>query len=127
MTVRACRGSEDGTGIIRAKPLFHYFRFYRKFKRICFFLSGSSSCYFELIKNMLGKIYNLKLIVMSTEIGNISCINVICRKTVMNLYNYSKEVTFSPLRKMFPMLLDITLIKKIYTKISLCSKPIFIL
>ncbi len=45
---------------------------------------------------------------MCTERGNISCISVICRKTLMNIYNYPKEVTYTLLRKMLPMLLDIT-------------------
>ncbi len=45
---------------------------------------------------------------MSTEIGNISCICVICRKTLMNIYNYPKKLTCLLLRKMLPMLLDNT-------------------
>ncbi len=45
---------------------------------------------------------------MSTEIGNISCISVICRKILMIIYNYPKEVTYTLLREMLPMLLDNT-------------------
>ncbi len=45
---------------------------------------------------------------MSTEIGNISCICVICRKTLMNIYNYPKKVTCTLLREMLPMLHDNT-------------------
>ncbi len=51
--------------------------------------------------------------VMSTEIGNISCISVICRKILMIIYNYPKEVTYTPLREMLPMLLDNTVSKEI--------------
>ena len=52
--------------------------------------------------------------VMSTEIGNIVCISVICCKIVMNLYNYPKEITFTLHRKMLPMLIDITPPKNLY-------------
>ena len=45
---------------------------------------------------------------MSTEIGNIGCIRVICRKKLMDVYNYLKEVISTLLRKMLPMLLDVT-------------------
>ncbi len=41
---------------------------------------------------------------MSTEIGNFNCTSVICRKTLRNIYNYQKEVKYTPLRKMLPMM-----------------------
>ncbi len=59
---------------------------------------------------------------MSTEIGNISCICVICRKTLMNIYNYPKKLTCTLLREMLPMLLDNTYIKIL--SISICIMPL---